>query len=252
MLNNIENLKIISSFHNVGKPFLRKENRPTCAFFLRRSGSVLYDFGDQKLLSEAGSVIFVPKGISYTATATTKEHSYTSIHFEADFPTPPAPVCVSLERFPEMEYICECFTDLWNFGTQGEKYRCYSLLYALLSHTALILEEKENDVKKHQILDPAMEYLKKHLFCCDLKVDKLHHLCGISATHFRNLFIKRFGTSPQNYILSKRISHARAILHSGDYHTIGEVAFSTGFSDPLYFSRVYKKAYGLSPSKEIK
>ncbi len=252
MFENIENLKIVSAFHSIGKPYLKKENRMTNALFLRRSGSVLYDFGDRKILSEAGTMIFVPKGASYTATAITGEHSYTSIHFEADFSTSPSPFCVSLEHFPEAEYVRECFTDLWNFGTQGEKYRCFSLLYALLSHAVTTVAENRDDMEKFTVLEPAVEYLKKHLFDCDLKVERLHHLCGISTTHFRNLFIKRFSTSPQNYILSKRISHARAILHSGDYHTIGEVALSTGFSDPLYFGKVYKKTYGISPSKEIK
>lgn len=252
MFDNIENLKIVSSFYAVGKPFLKKESRITHAFFLRRSGAVLYHFGEKKILCETGSMMFTPKGSSYTAVCQTPEHSYTSIHFEGDFPTPPSPACFSLERFPEAEFIGECFTDLWNFGTTGEKYRCYSLFYSLLSHVAEMASGDEINREKFRVIEPAVEYMKKHLFDCDLKVERLHRLCGISTTHFRNLFIKRFSVSPQNYILSKRISHARALLHNGDFSSISEVALSSGFADPLYFSRVYKKAYGLSPSKEIK
>jgi AraC-like DNA-binding protein len=56
--------------------------------------------------------------------------------------------------------------------------------------------------------------------------------------------------TPQEYILSKRLFHARSIIAGGDFDTVAEVAFSVGFTDPLYFSKAYKKAYGISPSRD--
>jgi AraC-like DNA-binding protein len=38
------------------------------------------------------------------------------------------------------------------------------------------------------------------------------------------------------------------MLESGDFDSIKEVALSAGYSDPLYFSKVFKKFYGFSPS----
>ena len=73
--------------------------------------------------------------------------------------------------------------------------------------------------------------------------------CGISNTYFRKLFVLKYGAKPTDYIISKRIGHARAIILSGDFETIEEVAHSVGYSDPLYFGKVFKKFYGVSPSE---
>lgn len=86
------------------------------------------------------------------------------------------------------------------------------------------------------------------MYDCSLNIHKLHNLCDISDTYFRQIFVSKFGTTPQKYITSRRLSHAKSIIDSGDFHTISEVAASVGFSDPLYFSKVFKKMYGVSPS----
>lgn len=248
MFDNIENLKIISTMQRACKPYVKVENRKTHSFFIRVRGSVIYNFYDKNILTNKGELIFIPKGSSYTATSLSDDSMYTAIHFEGDFIEKPQPNCYSLENFCDAEYIGNCFPDMWHFGTQAEKYQCLSLFYSLLSHLSTIENASYFQKNKLEIIDPAVAYLKEHLYDCSLKVDKLHHLCGISDTYFRQIFASRFGTTPQNYILSKRISHAKAIISSGDFNTIGEVASSIGFSDPLYFSKVFKKTYGISPS----
>ena len=102
--------------------------------------------------------------------------------------------------------------------------------------------------RKFKIIDPAVEYLKSHIFDSSLKINNLHTLCGISDTYFRKIFISKFGLSPQKYIVSRRISQAKSIIDSGDFYTIAEVSESVGYNDPLHFSRAFKKKYGVSPS----
>ena len=54
--------------------------------------------------------------------------------------------------------------------------------------------------------------------------------------------------SPAQYILSLRMVNAQSLLENTDY-TIGEIAEIVGCENPLYFSRVFKKAYGVSPAQ---
>ena len=68
------------------------------------------------------------------------------------------------------------------------------------------------------------------------------------STYIRKNFISRFGMTPQKYIISKRIPDAKAMMDSVEYNTTQEVAAQVGYSDPLYFSKVFKKFYGISPS----
>ena len=97
-------------------------------------------------------------------------------------------------------------------------------------------------------LEPALKFLEKHIFDPDLKIGKLHDLCGISDTYFRQLFLARFGISPKKYVIKRRLAQAKAISDSGEYDTIGEVAMMTGFEDALYFSKAFRNKYGYPPS----
>jgi len=102
--------------------------------------------------------------------------------------------------------------------------------------------------KRFKIIDPALAYLKTHIYDTDLKADELASLCGISNTYFRKIFALRFKTSPKNYITEKRLSRAKAIIEIGEFHTVRDLALSVGYDDPLYFGKVFKKHFGLPPA----
>ena len=249
MFSSIENLKIISTFRRQNKMRFKIKSRNTHSFFIRLSGTMIYDFGDKKLTSPKNTLVFIPQGSSYSGEALEEGTSYMAIHFEGDFKEPPTPACYPLDAFYDAEYITSCFADLWNFGDEAERYQCLSLFYKLLSYVCATEHASFPEKAKFKIIEPAVKHLTEHIYDPALSVDKLHRLCGISNTYFRRIFVTRFGTTPQNYIVSKRISHARAIIKSGDYSTINEVAALVGFTDPLYFSKVFKKAYSVSPSE---
>ena len=65
-------------------------------------------------------------------------------------------------------------------------------------------------------------------------------------------FIKRFKQytkmTPKEYIVSVRMSHAQTLLEQTLY-TISEIASIVGYDNPLYFSRVFKKQFGLPPNQ---
>lgn len=248
MFDGIENVKIVSVHQKANKPYIRIENRKTHSFFIRTGGSMLYDFGGEQMVAKEGELMFVPKGSTYEARALSENTRYSSIHFDADFLTAPMPRRYSLERFHEAEFIASNISDMWNFGAQAEKYHCISLFYSLLSYLSSE-ESTSHDKIKFNIISPAVEYLKKHIYDCELKVERLPRLCGISGTYFRQIFITRYGIPPRKYILAKRLSHAKSIIAGGDFDTISEVARLAGFSDPLYFSKAYKRVYGISPTE---
>lgn len=56
---------------------------------------------------------------------------------------------------------------------------------------------------------------------------------------------------PQKYLLKVRMERARELLLTGDM-TVAETADSVGYTSPLTFSQMYKKYYGISPSKAAK
>jgi AraC-like DNA-binding protein len=134
----------------------------------------------------------------------------------------------------------------------SDKYKCLSVLYDLLSYVSRLDGRDRSKNRKFALIEPALEYLKSHIYSPALRIEKLHKLSGISDTYFRQIFTERFGVSPQQYVLTLRIRHAHSIIESGDFDTVAEVAETVGYTDPLYFSKAYKKYYGFPPSETFK
>lgn len=252
MFSNIENLKIVEIHKGLSKKDAVIESRKNTSFVLRTSGHVRYTFEDYAIDVFAGDIIFMPKGSSYTFQIIGDEASeYVSVKFEADLEDM-NPSAYSMGNFEDNEELTNNLVDLWKFGSKSEQYRCYSVFYNLLSYIENFENMNYADKKKIEVIDPAVSYLKKHIYDCDLNIESLPKLCGISGAYFRKIFALNFGTSPHKYILRKRLSHAKSIIGSGDFDTISEVAIAVGYNDPLYFSRAFKKKYGVSPMQYAK
>ena len=245
MIGQIEGVKIISSFHKKSKPYGKIQSRATNGFLFRTEGCAEYFVSGESYKVGADEVIFLPKGASYEYV--TGEGVYTSINFEAEIERSEIAV-YPLRDFHDASYILNNFSDTWNFGSQSDKYKCLSVFYDFLSYVSRLEHLSYAERGNYRIIEPAIDYLKKHIYDVGLKVDKLHRLCGISDTYFRRIFVSRFNMTPQAYVLSERIAHAKLIIESGDYDSIKEVAESVGYSDPLYFSKAFKKYYGFPPS----
>jgi AraC-like DNA-binding protein len=69
----------------------------------------------------------------------------------------------------------------------------------------------------------------------------------LSVSHFRALFREAFGCSPYEYLMKVRMNKATSYLLESNMR-IGEIAALCGFSDQLYFSRLFARRYGISPT----
>ncbi len=80
-----------------------------------------------------------------------------------------------------------------------------------------------------------------------LTIPFLAELEHVSPSRFRLLFREATGLSPMDYITVLRLNHARQLMLQTD-NSLGEIARAVGYPDQLYFSRVFKKRTGLTPS----
>ena len=70
----------------------------------------------------------------------------------------------------------------------------------------------------------------------------------MSTSWFIRNFKKYMGVTPMQYVLSLRMSNAESLLEMTDYN-VTEISSIVGYENPLYFSRMFKKQRGLSPSE---
>lgn len=248
MFENVKNLEITSAIHKVSSRSGKMDVRSRHGFSIRVSGASEYTFGDKKFLVQAGEMMYLPKGSSYTSRVISESDSIcTIINMQGDFGMV-EPARYSLENFHHIDPFLTNFADLWNFGNASEKHECTSLVYHLLSYICSYEKLKYPDKKKFKVIEPAVEYLKKHIYDTSLKIDKLYQLCGISHTYFSKIFLLEFGVRPKEYITERRMAHAKVIIDSGEMDSVKQLALSVGYTDPLYFSKVFKNHFGISPT----
>ena len=96
-------------------------------------------------------------------------------------------------------------------------------------------------------LAPAVFYVQQN-FNRHLYSDAVARLCNMSASHFSHAFRKTYGLTFQEFLLRYRVNRACRLLATETSPKIAEVAFAVGFSDPSYFTRVFKRYIGVAPS----
>ncbi len=95
-------------------------------------------------------------------------------------------------------------------------------------------------------LAKAVAYIEKH-YNEEISMTKLSGVAGYSERQLGRLFGETFSESPLEYITRLRMKKAMNLL-KGSTESIGEVAWQCGFPDQNYFSRVFKKYTGKTPS----
>ncbi len=251
MFENIENLKLLSIYEGVSAASASFVNKPSHFMIYKLFGESEYYFGNSVTLQmSGGKILFIPKGSDYyVKKLSAGESRYIAVRFDADGIDAGGLLyeCVPTEQV-NLEDIFRTMNSLWIFGTGAKKHRCYSVFYGLL---AALAGNEDHEYVGHgarKMLSDSMNYLEKHIFDIDLSVERIIEKSGVSGTYFRKCFSKVYGVSPKEYICEKRLLHARSILDGGDFGSIAAVARSVGFEDALYFGKVFKKKYGVSPS----
>ena len=73
---------------------------------------------------------------------------------------------------------------------------------------------------------------------------------GYCADHFRRRFREATGKTPAQYMLSLRMEHAARLLTAG--HAVRQAAIMTGYRDQYYFSKLFRRYAGMSPTEFVR
>ncbi len=82
----------------------------------------------------------------------------------------------------------------------------------------------------------------------DLRPEDLASVANVSLRQLQRTFREELDTSPHHFIIMLKMEQAAALLREGKSN-VSEVAWSIGFTDPAYFSKVFKKYFELSPKE---
>lgn len=98
------------------------------------------------------------------------------------------------------------------------------------------------------LLELAIDYVHEHL-AEKITLASLADQVGTTPSHLSYLFDKHVGTRPIDYVIDCRIRRAVELLRQPDGIPVAEVAAQVGYADASYFSRIFKRRTGRSPSE---
>lgn len=125
------------------------------------------------------------------------------------------------------------------------------LLSLLLRQLFILLSRQLQDGHKaadhiQSEIESAIRYFSNN-YQTDIVIDQYAASIHRSTAWFIRNFKHYTGMTPMQYIISVRMTNAQRLLGTTEYN-ITEIASVVGYDNPLYFSRLFKKQIGLSPT----
>ncbi len=95
-------------------------------------------------------------------------------------------------------------------------------------------------------IEPTLNYLRQNTHR-SLTLDDMAAHADLSIPHFSRVFRSQTGYSPMDYFIHLKVQKASSMLLLSNM-TVREIALMVGYEDPYYFSRLFKKVIGVSPT----
>ncbi len=109
----------------------------------------------------------------------------------------------------------------------------------------------KNCTPQNELIDRIIGLTETHFTNAALSLTALAKELGYNAKYLSHVFKKQTGSPYSEYLRTLRIRYAISLLNNG-LDSIKNVALLSGFSDPLYFSTVFKQVLGVSPRDYVR
>ena len=139
------------------------------------------------------------------------------------------------------------FCDALNRLRDGELHRPQALVAAVMTAMLPLLKREVTSETRRETnyAELAQRYIQAN-YADPIRMNDIARQMHISEKHMYRLFVKRFGCSPQRFLLRTRMEAAKALL-SEKVLTVKEVALSVGYTSLPSFSGAFSSYFGMSP-----
>ncbi len=222
-------------------------------------GEGWYELDSQRNKVSANQVFILPKN---------KTHAYGSnhknpwtiywIHFDGQAASCFAadlnkPLLISPQNDSRIEERFKLFDEIFatlrnGYSKNNLEYSTTALFHFLGSIKSLTSYRNCTHCSDQQkdIADEAIHFMRENIRK-RLTLKEIADYLGISSSHLSAIFNKKTGYSPLNYLSHLKIQEACHYLDFSDMK-INQISLIIGFDDPFYFSRLFSKVMGVSPS----
>ena len=210
------------------------------------SGVTYHDLGYKNLDLSPDYIYFFNQRDDFSAVTENPGFCY-SIHFTTTEPIDTPSFCKKTNNPEEIIKHINEIERLW-LGRESGELMMISSFYSLC-HSLFKLYTSPYKPKDAELI-LAKEYIDLHFRekgCLASAIE----LRKVTSRRFNDLFKLYFDTTPNQYIISKKVEYAKKLLEVENL-SISDVAELSGFSDVYYFSNQFKKCVGISPTHYTK
>ena len=223
--------------------YIKKGN--TCSYFVVHFDTVYRPETSDWRVDD----VYIPSCVMGSSEMIMDEERLRAIRKEDAFITRPVKIKVHdfaslVEKLEKMEYVYELFNP--TADAQWDRL----LLKAYLQEILVDLFEPERRIRKGYqaaCVGKFIAYVNENLHT-DIDVAAIAKTYGFTPNYFRTLFKRATRLTPYDYIQRKRIDKSKVKLDLTS-DSVQDIAFQVGFNDPYYFSKVFKKNVGMTPSE---
>lgn len=222
----------------------RRIGRPCDCFVYYLYGSAEYVFENHSFRSDSNNFIYLAKGSVYKINVL-ENSKYICINFDFADNTIKNSLSFNNTGFTIKNSFSKAL-NIWNKKSPWHMPEIFSIIYSL--YCEALKSEYSEYTATNEIFSKLCDFILKNYSDTDFSVPQISDYFDISEVHLRRIFKNTVGTSPIKYINCLKLEKAKNILKTSNL-TISETALSSGFSDPYYFSKVFKKEFDITPSE---
>ena len=152
----------------------------------------------------------------------------------------------SVFEFNETMQCAMLLKQVLNVAPVNETEEAYLMQGVLYNILALHMRYYPESTPPSFILSAQIKNFIDCNYFSNIKFGELAQQLNYSRSHLYKVFKATYGVSPNEYLLNLRIEKSKELLSQ---FSVNETAYSTGFNNPLYFSRIFHKKTGLSPTE---
>ncbi|MBQ8254289.1 MAG: AraC family transcriptional regulator [Clostridia bacterium] len=155
---------------------------------------------------------------------------------------------IAEKEIPELDRLFREASD--RFVTDSHADVCRNIGYFRLIFSIYIKHYPAVNSKSvgELLITRAAEFIENNYRRQELNIDMIAEYLSVNRVTLHRKFVDELKVSPGKYIIDLRIKKACMLLSNSNY-SVKTVAYSTGFSDQLYFSKVFKKLVGTTPTE---
>lgn len=159
---------------------------------------------------------------------------------------------ISILNYPtgQSPRLIELITRLWHVYNQHggiSRFQTEMLFRDVLNETLLCVDHRQKSCESDVLFERVSAYIQQY-YDQSLTVASLAEQNNVNRNRLSYVFRRHAGMGPAEYILKYRMDMAEQMLLANEA-SVQQIAETVGIADPFYFSRVFKKQNGVSPSE---